>query len=118
METSLSVMTRQSIFFAIIIAGILASIAFWIIYSRLSRKYNPIYGLSIGVVVFVAIIITTLLLVPSNSNVSSIPLDLLWKYRVESLGVQFAFWATMGVIVNTMLDYFRPHFRTSENARY
>lgn len=117
-ETSLSVMTRQSIFFAIIIAGILASIAFWIIYSRLSRKYNPIYGLSIGVVVFVAIIITTLLLVPSNSNVSSIPLDLLWKYRVESLGVQFAFWATMGVIVNTMLDYFRPHFRTSENARY
>ena len=115
-ETSLPVMTRQSIFLAIIIAGILASIAFWMIYSRLSRKYNPMSGLSIGAFVFVAIIITAFLLVPSNSNISSIPSDLLWKYRVESLGAMFAFWATMGVMVNTMLDYFRSDVRTKEKA--
>ena len=107
-ETSLSVMTRQSIFLVIIIAGILASIAFWMIYSRLSRKYNPMSGLLIGGFVFVAIISTAFLLVPSNSNIPSIPSDLLWKYRVESLGAMFAFWATIGVMVNTMLDYFRP----------
>ncbi len=101
-ETSLSVMTRQSIFFAIIIVGILASIAFWIIYSRLSRKHNPMSGLSIGAVVFVAIIITAFLLVPSNSNMPSIPSDLLWKYRVESLGAMLAFWAIMGVMVNSI----------------
>jgi predicted cobalt transporter CbtA len=115
-ETSLPPMARQSIFLAIIIAGILASIAFWIIYSRLSRKYNPMSGLLIGAFVFVAIIITTFLLVPSNSNIPSIPSDLLWKYRVESLGAMFAFWATMGVMVNTMLDCFRPYVRTSEIA--
>ncbi len=106
-ETSLSVMTRQSILLIIIIAGILASIAFWMIYSRLSQKYNPMSGLSIGAFVFVAIIIIAFLLVPSNSNIPSIPSDLLWKYRIESLGAMFAFWATMGVVVNTMLDYFR-----------
>jgi predicted cobalt transporter CbtA len=115
-ETSLPPMARQSIFLAIIIAGILASIAFWIIYSRLSRKYNPMSGLSIGAFVFVAIIITAFLLVPSNSNTASIPSDLLWKYRVESLGAMFAFWTTMGVMVNTMLDYFRSEVRTSEKA--
>ena len=115
-ETSLPVMTRQSIFLAIIIAGILASIAFWMIYSCFSQKYNPISGLSIGAFVFVAIIITAFLLVPSNSNIPSIPSDLLWKYRVESLGAMFAFWATMGVVVNTMLDYFRPYVRISEKA--
>ncbi len=114
METSLSVMTRQSIFIAIIIAGILASIAFWIIYSRLSRKYNPMSGLSIGAIAFVVIIITAFLLFPPNSNIPSIPSDLLWKYRVESLGAMFTFWVTMGVMVNTMLEYFRPHFRISE----
>ena len=108
-ETSLPVMTRQSIFLVIIIAGILASIAFWVIYSRLSRKYNPMSGFSIGAFVFVAIIITTFLLVPSNSNIPSVPSDLLWKYRVESLGAMFAFWAVMGVMVNGMLDYFRPN---------
>ena len=115
-ETSLPPMTRQSIFLVIIIAGILASIAFWMIYSRLSQKYNPMSGLLIGAFVFVAIIITAFLLVPSNSNIPSIPSDLLWKYRVESLGAMFAFWATMGVVVNTMLDYFRPYVRTSEKA--
>ncbi len=117
-ETSLSVMTRQSIFFAIIIAGILASIAFWMIYSRLSRKYNPMSGLSIGAFVFVALIITAFLLVPSNSNIPSIPSDLLWKYRVESLGAMFAFWAIMGVVVNGMLDHFRLHGNISEKALY
>ncbi|NJD78439.1 MAG: CbtA family protein [Candidatus Methanoperedens sp.] len=115
-ETSLPVMTRQSIFFAIIITGILASIAFWMIYSRLSRKHNSMTGLSIGAVVFVAIIITAFLLVPSNSNLPSIPSDLLWKYRVESLGAMFAFWAIMGVTVNGMLDYFRPHRSVPEKA--
>lgn len=117
-ETSLSVMTRQSIFLAIMIAGILASIVFWMIYSRVSRRYNPISGLSIGAFAFVAIIITVFLLVPSNSNIPSVPSDLLWKYRVESLGAMFAFWAIMGVMVNNMLDYFRPHIKASENARY
>jgi len=107
-ETSLPVMTRQSIFLVIVLVGILASIAFWMIYSRLSRKYNPMSGLLIGGFVFVAIISTAFLLVPSNSNIPSIPSDLLWKYRVESLGAMFAFWATIGVMVNTMLDYFRP----------
>lgn len=111
-ETSLSVITRQSIFFAIIIAGVLASIVFWTTYSRLSRKYNPMSGLSIGALAFAAIIITAFLLVPSNSNIPSVPSDLLWKYRVESLGAMFAFWAIMGVMVNGMLDYFRPHIRT------
>ncbi len=117
-ETSLPVMARQSIFFFIIIAGILASIAFWVIYSRLSRKYNLMSGLSIGAFAFVAIIITAFLLVPSNSNIPSIPSDLLWKYRVESLGAMFAFWAIMGVVVNGMLDYFRPPIRISDKALY
>ena len=107
-ESSLPVMTRQSIFLVIIIAGILASIAFWMIYSRLSQKYNPMSGLSMGAFAFVVIIVTAFLFVPSNSNIPSIPSDLLWKYRVESLGAMFAFWAIMGVMVNTMLDYFRP----------
>lgn len=117
-ETSLSVMTRQSIFFAIMIAGMLASIAFWIIYSRLSQKYNPMSGLLIGAFVFVAIIITAFLLAPSNSNMPSVPSDLLWKYRVESLGAMLAFWAIMGVMVNSMLDYFRPHVKASEKTLY
>lgn len=108
-ETSMPVMARQSIFFIMIIAGILASIAFWMIYSRLSRKYNPMSGLSTGAFVFVAVIITAFLLVPSNSNIPSIPFDLLLIYRVESLGVMFTFWAIMGLMVNTMLDYFRPN---------
>jgi predicted cobalt transporter CbtA len=85
----------------------------FLIYSGLSQKYNPMSGLLIGAFVFVAIIITAFLLVPSNSNIPSIPSDLLWKYRVESLEAMFAFWATMGVVVNTMLDYFRPYVRTS-----
>jgi predicted cobalt transporter CbtA len=72
-ETSLSVMARHSIFFVMIIAGILASIAFWIIYSCLSRKYNPMSGLSIGAFVFVSMIITAFLLVPSNSNATKKP---------------------------------------------
>lgn len=117
-ETSLPVMERQSIFFAIIIAGILASIAFWTIYSRLSLKYNPMFGLSIGALAFVAIIITAFLLVPSNSNIPSIPSDLLWKYRIESLGAMLAFLAIMGVMVNNMLDYFRPHVKASEKTLY
>ena len=117
-ETSLSVMTRQSIFLVIIIAGILASIAFWMIYSLLSRKYNPMSGLLIGAFVFVAIIITAFLLVPSNSNIPSIPFDLLWKYRVESLGAMFALWAIMGMMVNAVLDHFRPHVMVSEKVLY
>jgi len=108
-ETSLPVMTRQSIFFALIIAGILASIVFWMIYSRLSLKYNPLSGVSIGAFVFVVVIVTVFLLLPSNSNISLIPSDLLWKYRVESLGAMFAFWGVMGMMVNGLLDYFRPH---------
>ncbi|SNQ60122.1 CbtA family protein [Candidatus Methanoperedens nitratireducens] len=111
-ETSLSVMTRQSIFFAIIIAGILASIVFWMIYSRVSRRYSPISGLLIGAFAFVVIIITVFLLSPSNSNIPSVPSDLLWKYRVENLGAMFAFWAIMGVMVNSMLDHFGPHVRS------
>ena len=111
-ETSLPVMTRQSIFFAIMIAGILASIVFWMIYPRLSSKYNLMSGVSIGAFAFVTIIITVFWLVPSNSNMPSVPSDLLWKYRVESLGAMLAFWAIMGVMVNNMLDYFRPHVRS------
>lgn len=111
-ETSLSVMTRQSIFFAIIIAGILASIVFWMTYSRVSRRYSPISGLLIGAFAFVVIIITAFLLSPSNTNIPSVPSDLLWKYRVENLGAMFAFWAIMGVMVNSMLDYFGPHVRS------
>jgi len=117
-ETSLPVMARQSIFLAIIIAGILASIAFWVIYSHLSRKYNLMTGLSIGAFAFVVIVVTAFLLVPSNSNISSIPSDLLWKYRVESLGAMFAFWAIIGVMVNNMLDYFRPYVRIVETTLY
>ncbi|MFA4936459.1 MAG: CbtA family protein, partial [Candidatus Methanoperedens sp.] len=85
---------------------------------RLSQKYNPMSGVSIGAVVFVAIIITAFLLAPSNSNIPLIPSDLLWKYRVESLGAMLAFWAIMGVMVNTMLDYFRPHVKASEKTLY
>jgi hypothetical protein len=46
----------------------------------------------------------------------TITLRSLWKYRVESLGAMFAFWTTMGVMVNTMLDYFRSDVRTKEKA--
>ncbi|MCZ7383538.1 MAG: hypothetical protein O8C63_02185 [Candidatus Methanoperedens sp.] len=34
--------------------------------------------------------------------------------RIESLGAMFAFWAVMGVMVNSMLDYFRPQVSISE----
>lgn len=37
----------------------------------------------------------------------------LWKYRV---GTMFIFWITMEVMVNAMLDYFRPDVRISEKA--
>ncbi len=117
-ETSLPVMARQSIFFAVIIAGILASIAFWMIYSHLSQKYNPMSGILIGAFAFAIIIVAAFLLLPSNSNIPSIPSDLLWKYRVESLGAMFAFWAIMGVVVNGMLDYFRPPIKISDKALY
>lgn len=108
-ETTLPVMTRQGIFLVLIITGIIASIAFWITYSRLSEKYGPMSGACAGAFAFAAIVVAAFLLLPSNSSISAIPSDLLWKYRVESIGAMFAFWGVLGIMVNHMLDYFRPH---------
>jgi len=44
--------------------------------------------------------------------------DMLWKYRVESLGAMFALWAIMGMMVNAVLDHFRPHVMVSEKVLY
>jgi hypothetical protein len=82
---------RTELYLALVTLSLLSLLAGW----RIARRAGPLAG-ALGFLVTAAVAAA---LLPSVNEVPhSFPADLLWDFRVASLGVQLVLWSTLGVL--------------------
>lgn len=82
---------RTELYLTLVVISLLSLAAGW----RVARHAGPLAG----ALVFVATVGVAAALLPSVNEVPrSFPADLLWDFRVASLGVQLVLWSAIGVL--------------------
>lgn len=96
---------RTAAYFALVGLSLLAILAAWYAARTLrSRGVSPparqiVVGL--GLVVFVSLLLATF---PASSAPGDFPADLLWDFRLSSLGTQLVLWTGLGVVFGLLCE--------------
>lgn len=101
---------RTVLYFAVLGLSILLTWAVW----RFHRgvKLAPVAKAWATAALYGAGLVVIFLAVPGNPDVIEAPADLVWRFRLASLGGLAAAWATLSLVTGTLLS--RPGQRPSE----
>jgi len=88
------------------IALVLASIALTIVVSRIGerRSLPPVTHTWLRVVAYTCGLIALVWFLPDNPDDITAPAELIWRFRLASLGGLAAFWIVLSLTVGTMLE--------------
>lgn len=90
---------RTATYFLMIATSIGAAIFATIIKSRLTRTLDSWNATLVGVITFVVIMAVAFLIFPSINEVpKAFSADVLWRFRIASIGTQAVLWITIGVL--------------------
>ena len=89
---------RTALYFLLLALSLIAVLAAWRASRRLGRGRPASIGVGIGAIVYLATIALVLALLPGFDEVpSDFPAQLLWEFRIASIGTQVTLWAVLGV---------------------
>jgi predicted cobalt transporter CbtA len=90
--------TRTALYFLMILASLAAATAAFILRDRLAPRLGG-WSAALWSLAFYAVIVAVAMLAlpPLNDVPENFPADLLWQFRIASLGTQFVMWTTLGL---------------------
>jgi hypothetical protein len=89
---------RTAIYFGMIVLSLGSMIAAWSIRNRLIDQLGPWNATLVGAAVFVvAVVIFALAMPPLDETPEGFPADVLWRFRMASLGAQAIMWTVLGL---------------------
>jgi hypothetical protein len=85
--------------------SLIASVFAIVIGRRLTVRYGGWNASLIAAAVFIGIIGVAQLLLPNLNEVSDqFPADVLWRFRIASLGMQLVLWTTLGLLFGALAE--------------
>jgi hypothetical protein len=88
---------RTIAYVAMVAVSILAVLLAAVLHERLTRRRMPEwYAQPLAALLWLATLAVAFVALPPNPDAVEVPADLLWSFRVASLGGQAAFWAVAG----------------------
>ncbi|MGN6629733.1 MAG: CbtA family protein [Candidatus Nitrosocosmicus sp.] len=73
-------------------------------------KFRKVKHISIIIpLVYAAIISSAFIVFPPNPDKISLPMDLVYSFRIASASTQLVFWIVLGIIFGAFWNKFKPH---------
>lgn len=89
---------RTLLFVAMIAISVLALIAAWRLWRQLAPRLGAWNGAIVAGLVFIAVIAVAELILPTvQETPRGFPADVLWHFRVASIGINATLWAALGL---------------------
>ena len=93
-----TIVYRTELYFFMLLVSVAALILAVSLGRQLAGRYGTWNGTLAGAAVFLAIIVVAQLLLPTVNEVPArFPADVLWYFRITSLGMQAVLWTTIGL---------------------
>jgi predicted cobalt transporter CbtA len=107
---------RTSLYFSMLLISLGAMIAAGLLRGLLNKRFGDWNAAVIAAVAYILVVVGVGLALPDVNEVpEGFPADLLWNFRIASLGAQAITWATLGllfgVFAERMVGESRPAFR-------
>jgi predicted cobalt transporter CbtA len=97
---------RESLYLGFFAISTISALCLGILY----YKFRKVKHISIIVpLVYAAIISSAFIVFPPNSDKISLPMDLVYSFRIASASTQLVFWIVLGIIFGTFWNKFKPH---------
>ena len=104
--------SRTGLYFALLAFSLAAAVAAGMLRRRLAGPIGGWNAAILAACAYVVVMVVAGLLMPSVNEVpDGFPADLLWRFRVASIGAQALMWASIGLVFGALaerLPVFRP----------
>lgn len=95
--------SRTALFLVLVAISIIALVVAVDLTRRAAARFGTWGSAAIGAAVFVAVIAVALLVLPDVREVpEAFAADMLWRFRLASLGMQLLMWATLGGVFSLL----------------
>jgi predicted cobalt transporter CbtA len=95
---------RTAWYFSMLAVSVAAAVLGVVLARRLGSRLGGWNGGLVAAAGYLVVVLGTAWLLPVIDEVpQTLPADLLWEFRIASLGVQFALWLVLGVLLATMI---------------
>ncbi|MFF5259171.1 CbtA family protein [Actinomadura viridis] len=96
---------RTALYFGMVALGVLATVAAVIMHGRLAPRLGTWNAATVTAVGFAIVAAVVFRLTPRPDAVAEgFPGTVLWDFRIASLGVQVALWATLGLLFGALTE--------------
>lgn len=96
---------RTALYFGMVALGVLATVAALIVHARLVPRLGGWNAGTVTAVGFAIVLAAAFRLTPRPDAVAEgFPAAVLWDFRLASLGVQVALWATLGLLFGALTE--------------
>lgn len=96
---------RTALFFAMVLISVVAAIGSVILRNRLVSRFGTWNASLIAAAAYLAVIVVANVALPTVNEVpEQFPADLLWNFRVVSIGAQLIMWAALGLAFGALTE--------------
>jgi Probable cobalt transporter subunit (CbtA) len=104
-----TISSRTSLYLTMVAITLLGLLAAWRLAGQLSSRALPWVRQLAAAALFTATVTVALIVLPAVDEVPrSYPADLLWSFRLSSLGVQLALWSALGALFGIACERSQP----------
>jgi hypothetical protein len=101
--------SRTELYFIMVAVSILAMIAAFSTAGSLATRFGRWNGTLVAAAAYVVVITLAMLVLPSVNEVpSDFSADVLWKFRMASLGIHTVLWTTLGIAFGMAAERLMP----------
>ena len=96
---------RTALFVAMIAVSLAAMLVALAVGQRLVLQFGAWDASLVGGVAFIVLIMAAMLLLPAINEVpAQFPADLLWRFRITSIGIEAVLWTAIGLVFGRLAD--------------
>lgn len=103
---------REGLYITILAISGFTTLGMFLIYSRKLNNITPKKKKFVVSVVYASIIVSAFLILPSNPDKITVPMNLVQGFRVTSFITMSIFWGLLGIILGSFWDRLKPHETT------
>jgi MFS family permease len=104
-ESTMDMGPRTSLYFLMLLISVLAAVGALIAGRTLAPRWGTWNAATAAAVGFVVVVGVAAGLLPDvSSRVAEFPAELLWRFRVASVGTQAVLWASLGLVFGAMTE--------------
>lgn len=108
---------RTALYFGFVLVSVVAAVACTALAVRLIGSRGPQTAVLTGVGAYVAIVVAGGVLMPTVDEIGAFPGDVLWNFRLASIGTTTALWATVGVGLTVLVRRLHAEQRAQRARR-